>query len=98
MGIILLDQRVRGATRWIGIPCLICGVFAYVGTVVTKYFARVGISQVGLPAQLQAWLPQLLNDCLTPMQIYGIVFMVVGTALLIISFAYKRHQSSAYQG
>ena len=91
MGIILLDRRVRGATRWIGIPCLISGIVTYVGTFVAKHFAGVLMAQIDLPVQLQAWLPQLLNDSLAPLQIYGIVLMAVGAALLIVSVVYKRH-------
>ena len=98
MGIILLDRRVRGATRWLGIPCLICGVLSYVGTFVARHFAGILMTQIDLPLQLQAWLPQLLNDSLAPMQIYGIVLMAVGVALLVVSFVYRRHQAEFYQG
>lgn len=91
MGIILLDRRVRGATRWIGIPCLISGIVTYVGTFVMKHFAGLLMSQIDLPVQLQAWLPQFLNDSLAPMQVYGIILMAVGTALLIVSVVYRRH-------
>ena len=98
MGIILLDRRVRGATRWLGIPCLIAGVLSYVGTFVARHFAGILMTQIDLPVQLQAWLPQLLNDSLAPMQVYGIVLMAVGVALLVISFIYRRHQAEFYQG
>ncbi len=91
MGIILLNRRVRGATRWIGIPCLISGIVSYAGTFIISHFAGAQIAQLGLPSQLQAWLPQLLNDSLAPLRIYGIVLMAVGTALLIVSFVYRRH-------
>ena len=92
MGIILLNRRVRGATRWIGIPCLISGIVSYAGTFIISHFARGLMAQIELPSQLQTWLPQLLNDSLAPLQIYGIVLMAVGTALLIVSFVYRRHQ------
>jgi len=92
MGIILLDRRVKGATRWIGIPCLVCGIFAYVSNLIARYFVGIYIPQLGLPVQLQAWLPHFLDRCLAPMQIYGIVLMATGTALLIVSFVYKRRQ------
>ena len=91
MGIILLNRRVRGATRWIGIPCLISGIVSYAGTFIISHFARGLMAQIELPSQLQAWLPQLLNDSLAPLRIYGIVLMAVGTALLIVSFVYRRH-------
>ncbi len=91
MGIILLNRRVRGATRWIGIPCLISGIVSYAGTFIISHFVRGLMAQIELPSQLQAWLPQLFNDSLAPLQIYGIVLMAVGTALLIVSFVYRRH-------
>jgi len=97
LGIIFLHRRVKGATRSIGGPCLSCGICALVGTLVTKHFARTMLTQIDLPTQLQAWLPQFLNDLLAPVQMYGIGFMVAGVALLIVSVAYKRRQPSVYQ-
>jgi len=94
VGLVFLHRRVRGATRSIGIPCLTCGISTYVSTVVIKYFAGMQMAQFGLPAQLQAWLPQFLNDALAPMQMFGIGLMAAGTALLIVSVVYKRRQSS----
>ncbi len=92
MGIILLDRRVRGATRWIGIPCLISGIVSYVGTFIIRNFAEVMMVPVDLPASLQAWWPQFLSDSLAPMRGYGIVLMAVGVALLIVSLVYKRRR------
>jgi hypothetical protein len=90
MGIILLDRRVRGATRWIGIPCLISGIVTYVGTFFIRNFAGGLITQVSLPTPLGSWLAQLVSDSLAPMRVYGIVLMAVGVALLIVSVAYRR--------
>jgi len=98
VGLVFLYRQVKGATRAIGIPCLICGISTYVSTVVIKYFVGRQIVPVGLPAQLQAWLPRFINDALAPMQMFGIGLMVAGTTLLIVSFVYKRRQPSAYQG
>jgi hypothetical protein len=97
VGIVFLYRQVRGATRSIGIPCLSCGISTYVGTVIIKHFVGTQIAPVGLPAQLQAWLPQFLNDALAPLQMFGIGLMVAGTTLLIVSVVYKR-RSSAYEG
>ena len=91
MGIILLDRRVRGATRWIGIPCLISGIVTFVGTFLIRNFTGGLITQLNLPAPLGSWLGQLVGDSLAPMRVYGIVLMAVGVALLIVSFVYKRH-------
>ncbi len=92
MGIILLDRRVRGATRWIGIPCLISGIVSYVGTFFIKNFVEGLITGVNLPVPLGSWLVQLVSDSLAPMRVYGIVLMAVGVALLIVSFVYRRRQ------
>jgi hypothetical protein len=90
MGIILLDRRVRGATRWLGIPCLISGVATYVSTFFIRDFAEGLITQVDLPAPLGDWLRQVVGDSLAPMRVCGIVLMAVGVALLIVSVVYKR--------
>jgi len=96
MGIILLTRRVRGATRWIGVPCLISGIVTYVGTFIIRHFADQIMEQLILPAPLQVWLPRFLEHGLVPMQIYGIVFMIVGTALLIVSVVYRRGEPEYY--
>ena len=90
VGLVFLHRRVKGATRSIGIPCLSCGIFALVVTLVIKGFARVGIAQADLPTQLQAWLPQFVNDVFAPAQMYGIGLTVTGVALIIVSVVYKR--------
>jgi len=91
-GIILLNRRVKGATLWLGIPCLICGILVYVSTFVIKRLAGLLMVQLSLPVQLQDWLPQFLTDSLAPLEVYGIVLMAVGTALLIVSVVYRRGQ------
>ena len=98
VGISLLHRRVKGATRSIGIPCLICGILSYAGTLISKHLVGERLAQVSLPSQLQAWLPQVINDFLAPAQTCGIVFIAVGVALLIISVVYKRGEPSIYQG
>jgi len=92
MGIILLDRRVRGATRWIGIPCLVSGIVTYVATFVIKRFAGAALAGIDLPLELQSWLSRILDDSLAPLGTYGIILMAVGVALLIVSFVYKRGQ------
>ena len=91
-GMILLNRRVKGTTLWLGIPCLICGIFVYVSTFVIKRLAGLLMVQLSLPVQLQDWLPQFLTDSLAPLEVYGIVLMAVGTALLIVSVVYRRGQ------
>ncbi|MDD4984582.1 MAG: hypothetical protein PHQ43_02160 [Dehalococcoidales bacterium] len=95
-GIILLIRRVKGATLWLGIPCLICGVVAYVSTLLVNRLADLLLAQLILPVQVHNWLPGLLDDSLAPLKMYGIVLMAVGAALLIVSVVYRRRRSSGY--
>ena len=95
VGLVFLHRRVRGATRSIGIPCLTCGISAFVWAMVAKYFATSMIGGVEIPTQLQAWLPQFINDLFAPLKMYGIGLMVAGIALLIVSVVYKRHEPSS---
>lgn len=94
VGLAFLHRNVRGATRSIGIPCLVCGVIALVGALVTKYLAAAQMAQFPPPAQFQDWLPQFINNVWAPVQMYGIGLIVTGTALLIVSVVYKRKQPS----
>ena len=96
-GIILLNRRAKGATLWLGIPCLVCGIFVYVSTFVVKRLAGSLIAQLSLPVQLRDWLPQFLTDSVAPLEVYGIVLMAVGAVLLIVSVVYRRRQSLDYQ-
>jgi hypothetical protein len=97
LGIVLIYREVRGSTRSLGITFLTCGVIIYLGNLVTKYFAGVSIMELALPIQFQTWLPQLLADFLTPLDIYGIVLAIIGVLLLVVSFVYKPRQPSFEQ-
>jgi len=87
---ILLHHSVRGSTRALGATFFSCGVFSYGGVWLTKYAigAQSAIPQV--PVYLQSWLPQLMNDILSPMELYSFGLAGVGVVLLIVSFVYRR--------
>ena len=87
---ILLHHSVRGSTRALGATFFSCGVFSYGGVWLTKYAigAQSAIPQV--PVYLQKWLPQLMNDILSPMELYSLGLAGEGVVLLIVSFVYRR--------
>ena len=95
LGIILIYREVRGPARDLGITLLTCGVITYISNLVAKHFIGVGLAQDTLPASLQTWLPQLVSDFLTPLDIYSIVLAVIGIALLVVSFVYNPRQSES---
>jgi hypothetical protein len=94
--IVLIYREVRGSTRQIGITFLTCGIASYVGSLVTKNIVGSQIAQLDMPAYLQTWIPQLIKDALSPLEIYGIGLMAAGAALLIVSFVYKRRDEYSY--
>ena len=94
LGIIFINRQVRGATCGLGVIFLTYGAVEYVGIFVAKYFAGAQLAQFPIPSQLQAWIPQLLNDFLAPLQMFSLGLLAAGVVLLIVSFAYKPRQPS----
>lgn len=89
LGIILLNRQVRGTTRKLGTIFLTYGASQYAGIFVAKHFAGPQLAQLPIPSQLQAWLPQLVNDFLAPLEMFSLGLLIGGVVLLIVSFVYK---------
>lgn len=94
LGIILLNRSVRETTRSLGITFLTYGAFEYGGILVAKYFGGKQFSMTGIPASLQVWLPQFLNNLMSPLAMFSLVLLIGGLALIIVSFVYKPRQTS----
>jgi len=90
VGIILINRQVKGATRGIGTTFLTYGAIEYAGIYATKYFATTQFPQLEIPSSLQAWVPQLLNDFLAPLEMFSLGLLIGGVALIIVSFVYRR--------
>jgi len=95
VGLVFLHRRVKGAARSIGIPCLSCGIPAFVGTLLAGSFATMLLAQLPPSPQLQGWLMQSINDLLAPLRMYSIGLMAAGIALLVVSFVYKERRPPA---
>jgi len=94
LGIVLINREVRGSTRSLGSTFLTCGIFSYADVFIVKYIADTQLAQADMPVYLQAWIPQLIKDALAPLEMYSIGLLVVGVALLVVSFVYKRGEPS----
>jgi len=94
IGIILINRQVRSTTRGIGTTFLVIGVFGLIEIFLATRFAGPQMAQLGIPPLLQAWIPQLLNDFLAPLQMFSIGLLAAGVVLLIVSFVYKPRQPS----
>jgi len=92
LGIILMNREVRSATRKLGIVFTTYGALEYAGIFVFKNLTRTQLPQLDIPLPLQAWLPQLFNDFLVPLEIFSLSLLVSGVALIIVSFLYKPRQ------
>ena len=94
LGIVLINREVRGTTRELGIIFATYGVFEYLAIFILKNLAGTQLPQLGIPPPLQAWLPQLFNHLLVPLEIFSLSLLVAGIALIIVSFVYKPRQPS----
>jgi hypothetical protein len=90
--IILVHREVRGSTRTLGINFLVCGALSFLSVFAMEKMLGPILTQADMPPYLQTWVPQLISDTLSPLEMYGIVLGVVGVVLLIVSFAYRRRQ------
>ena len=90
VGIVLIDHRVRGATRKLGAIFLPEGVLMLAGVFIAKYSVGTQIAKFDIPSYLEEWLPQIVSDFIAPLLTLGIGLLVGGVVLLIVSFVYKR--------
>ncbi len=95
--IVLIHRKVRGSTRQIGITFLTHGIPGYASIFILKNYAMSQLAQLtqfNLPASFQAWLPQLVDDFLAPLEMFSLGVLICGAVLLIVSFVYKPQESS----
>ena len=95
VGIVLIYREVRGAARNLGTTFITFGIVGLSIYFIAKYFVGSQLANIqDLPAILQTWLPQFLNDFMMPELIIGVVFAVLGLVLIIVSMLYKLHQGT----
>jgi hypothetical protein len=94
--IILVYREVKGSCRYIGFTFLAVGVVSLVGAFIARSFANSQLATIDMPATLQAWAPNVVFDVLMPLGIYAIGLIVVGIALTVVSFVYKRDEYADY--
>lgn len=95
LGIILISRQVRDITRRLGVPCLTYGAFEYAGIFVARYFIERWSPWPDIPASLETWTSQLLNNLLAPLEMLSLGLMIGGIVLIIVSFVYKPRQASS---
>ncbi len=97
-GIILINRQVKAATRGLGTTFLTYGAFEYAGILIARYFetkySRIWLPAPEVPPALATWIQQLMNDLIAPLAWLSLGFIIVGIALIVVSFVYKPRQSN----
>tara|TARA_B100000315_G_scaffold233427_1_gene246544 strand:- start:179 stop:1459 length:1281 start_codon:yes stop_codon:yes gene_type:complete len=94
-GIILINRRVRGVSRWLGSTFLTCGVFELVSVFIIKNQLQMQIAAVDMPSPIRIWLEQLASNSIAPLQTFSIVLIVLGAGFQIFSFIYRQNQPTS---
>jgi hypothetical protein len=93
VGIIIINRQVSGISRILGITFLASGVFELITISIAKNQVQKLIATADMPSSIHVWLEQLVGSAPASLQTFSIVLIVVGTALLAVSFIYRRNQS-----
>ncbi len=94
-GIVLISRNVKDITHRLGVPLLTYGAIEYAGIWVAKYFAERLQPIPGLPTPLQTWMTQFSYNIIAPLEMFSLGLLIGGVVLVIVSFVYKRGQSTA---
>ncbi|MDD5082130.1 MAG: hypothetical protein PHU08_02025 [Dehalococcoidales bacterium] len=96
LGIILVSHQINTSAIILGIIFLVGGAIQMAGFFLTKNFISGQLPpSPDMPAALWPWLPQVFNDALKPLLIFGIGLLVMGVVLVVFSLVYKPHPASA---
>lgn len=94
LGIVLIDRRVKAATRRLGITLATYGILELIGIFIAKYFIDRAIQSADIPLALQTQIPQYTSSIVAPLQMFSLGLLIVGIALIVVSVVYKPRQPS----
>ena len=86
--IFLINRNVRDTTRALGIDFILFGALDLVGVLIAKNINPVNFIP-DIPASLESWLTGLYKDIFSIVQAFSIAILVIGIALLVVSFIVK---------
>lgn len=92
--IALIERRIRGIFRVLGIIFLISGVLEIVTYFVLKLVLPLLIPASDLPAQINSWLPIFINDLVSPAGLFGLIVLLPGGICLTTSFLVKEEKAA----
>jgi hypothetical protein len=87
-GIILINRNIRDSSRTLGITFTVYGALELIGVLVARgLHPETYITD--LPAALETPLSGLFRDFLAPLQWFSLGILIIGVALIVVSFVYK---------
>ena len=98
-GIFLVNWNVSKAALALGIDLTLYGVLELAGVIFARTFIPMKLlpNMPDIPASLETWLNGLFKDLLAPLQLLSIVIIVIGIALIVASFFFKRKVTEAQE-
>jgi hypothetical protein len=95
--VILIQRETRAILRTLGIIFLVDGVLCAGSFLLLSFLIPGLIPQSGLPAQLQTWIPQAINDLLSPWGTFSFTLLVGGLIMTVVSFLIHKNTVTALQ-
>jgi hypothetical protein len=87
--IFLVNWNVSKAALALGIDLTLYGVLELAGVIFARTFNFMQFVP-DIPASMETWLNGLLKDILAPLQLFSIIILVIGIALIVASFFIRR--------
>ena len=97
-GIVLIYREVKGATRTLGGIFLTFGIFNLIAVLVARALVKPPLAQLDVPASLREWTTQSVSSSLTPLLILAIISIIIGIALFVGYFIYRRRRMPVETG
>jgi len=92
--IFLVNWNVRNACRALGIDLIVFGALDLIGVIAARLANPLDMIP-DMPATFESWLTALYNDVLSIMMWFSIGILIIGIALLVVSFVVKPKPSEA---
>lgn len=91
-GIFLINWNIGVAARSLGIGLFVYGALELAGVIFARTFNFMQYIP-DIPASFETMLMGLHKDILAPLQLFSIIVLVIGIALIVASFFFKRKAS-----
>ena len=85
---LLRRWRLKSIARYSGVPFIVAGASTLIATLFAGSLIS-GVIPAEIPHEITSFLPVLVGDLISPLQIYSLVILAIGIVLLVLSFILK---------